>query len=89
MKFKKTLITLLLFVSAIILGEFIGRMSGDISALSWLSYAVSFGVPVTQPFVLDLSVLKLALGFYLTINVAQIILLVFSIFLYKPLLKKL
>lgn len=89
MKLKKTLITLLLFVSAILLGDFVGRMVGGISALSWLGYTLSFGVPVSQPFVLDLSVLKLALGLYLTINVAQIILLVFAIFLYKPLLKKL
>ena len=89
MKFKKALITLLLFVSAIILGQFIGKMCTDISALSWLSYAVSFGFPVSQPFVLDLSVLQLALGFYVSINVAQITLFVLALFLYKPLLKRL
>ncbi len=89
MKAKRFLITLFLFLGAILLGDFVGRMCEGISALSWLAHAISVGIPVSSPFILDLSVLSLALGLYLTVNVAQIILLTVAVFLYKPLLKKL
>ncbi len=89
MKTKRILIGLLLLVSAVLLGEFAGRIFEDISALSWLAYTISVGIPATQPFVLDLSVLSIAFGAYLSINIAQIILLVVALFLYKPLLKRL
>ncbi|MFA9380109.1 MAG: DUF4321 domain-containing protein [Acetanaerobacterium sp.] len=89
MKAKKTFIALLLLLSAVLLGDFVGRLCEGISALTWLSYTISVGVPVSQPFVLDLSVLTFAFGLYLTINIAQIFLLIMALFLYRPLLKKL
>jgi hypothetical protein len=89
MKAKRIFIGLLLFLCAVLLGEFTGRLVEGISALSWLAYTISVGIPVSQPFVLDLSVISIALGAYLTINIAQIIFLVIALFLYKPLLKRL
>lgn len=89
MKAKRFFIGILLFLGAVLLGQFVSRIFEDVSALSWLSYTVSVGIPSSQPFVLDLSVLSLALGCYLTINIAQIILLILAVFLYHPLLKRL
>lgn len=89
MKAKRIFIALLLFLCAVLLGDFAGRVFEGISALSWLAYTVSVGIPVSQPFILDLSVVSVALGLTLSINIAQIILLVTALFLYKPLLKRL
>lgn len=89
MRFRKVIVTIVLFVGAIVFGWLIGSMCSEVAPLSWLGYSVGFGIPSSNPFVLDIAILQLTLGFYVSINVAQIILLTIAIFMYKPMLKKL
>ena len=56
-------------------------LASSVSWLWWLSYEQEFGLQT--PLVLDLSVLKLTFGLMFKINIASIIGMVLSIFIYK------
>ena len=51
--------------------------------LSWLAYYSSIGFNPENPFVLDLSVIRLTFGFSMGISVAQIITIALAIFCYN------
>ena len=59
----------------------LGRLASSVSWLWWLSYEQEFGLQT--PLVLDLNVLKLTFGLMFKINIASIIGMVLSIFIYK------
>ena len=84
MKFKRNLVFALLVIAAIVLGSIIGDMFSGVDGLSWLNYGLSFGINSGSPFVLDLYVLTLTFGLALSINLAQIILIVVAFLIYKP-----
>ena len=72
-----------LIIAGIVVGGLIAAAAKNVSPLSWLAYAKTFGLSVNRPLVLDLSVLRLALGFELTINVAQALCVVGAVLLYR------
>lgn len=74
---------LLILLSGIVLGGFLGHLCRDISWLSWLSYGQTFGL--SSPVVLDLGVLVLTFGLTITINIASILGIVLGIVIYKKL----
>ena len=55
----------------IVIGMMLAGVTKNISALSWLSFGLSFGM--SSPLVLDLSLLKLTFGLAVDLNVATII----------------
>lgn len=63
-------ILLLLILSGLVIGGFIGSMATGIRALSWLNYGDTFGL--TEPFVLDLGVLIITFGLKIKITIASI-----------------
>lgn len=71
----------LMLLAGIVLGGFIGMLSQNIPALSWLAYGQSFGLD--EPIVLNLGVLILTFGLSIKITIASIIGVVLSIIIYR------
>ena len=80
-KEKNFWILLVFILSGLVIGGLLGKLAGSISWLWWLSYEQGFGLE--SPIVLDLSVIKLTFGLMFKINVASIIGMILSIFIYK------
>ena len=62
---------LLILLSGIVLGGFIGHLCRNISWLSWLAYGQTFGL--SKPVVLDLGIFVITFGLTISINIASII----------------
>ena len=61
-------ILVLLMLAGVVLGGFIAKLVGGVSALSWLAYGNSFGL--SSPLMLDLGVLTLQFGLPLRVSSA-------------------
>ncbi|MBP1550230.1 MAG: DUF4321 domain-containing protein [Oscillospiraceae bacterium] len=81
--FKKTIAFLVFLLAGIILGTILGRLCEGVSFLSWLAYSLSVGLDTASPLVLDLIVFKVAFGFSLTVNTAQIICIIAALLIYN------
>lgn len=86
---KRTIAFLFFLLAGIVLGTVIARLCADVSFLSWLAYSMSVGLDTASPLVLDLIVFKLAFGFYLTVNPAQIICIIIALIVYNKTCKNL
>lgn len=81
-KSVKTKWALFLFVLAgIFIGGLIGDYLGNMPYLGWLKIGTSFGID--PPFVLDLEVLKLSVGIIINFNIASLIGIAVSLFIFK------
>ncbi len=81
-KGNKTTWTLFLFVLAgIVVGGALGSYLGVYKYFDWLAFGSSFGL--SEPFVLDLVVIKISFGLMLNINVASLIGIALAIFIYR------
>ena len=80
---KNFWVLLLLVLSGIVLGGFIGtgEMAAGISGLSWLNFGQSFGL--TSPLVLDLGILQITFGLSIRITMASIIGVALSLLIYR------
>ncbi|MBQ9280291.1 MAG: DUF4321 domain-containing protein [Clostridia bacterium] len=81
MRDKRFWIFLIFIFAGIILGGLLGELASHVSALSWLAYGKTFGL--TEPVVLDLSVLELTFKIVFQLNVASIIGIIVAIIIYK------
>lgn len=78
---KNIWILLVFLLAGLVVGGLLGKLAASVPWLWWLSYEQQFGLET--PFILDLSVLKITFGLMVKINVASIIGMVLSIFIYK------
>ena len=78
---KNFWVLLLLVLSGIVLGGFIGTMTQGVSWLSWLNFGQSFGL--TSPLVLDLGILQITFGLSIRITMASIIGVALSLLIYR------
>lgn len=82
MKNKYNIVFLLVLISGLIIGSFLGTLSTKAPEwLSWLNYGKTIGL--TQPFVLDLSFVYLQFGFHLNFTIAGIIGMLIAGIIYK------
>jgi hypothetical protein len=81
MREKGFWIFMILIFSGIILGGLLGQIATQVEFLKWLGYGESFGL--TEPFILDLSILKLSFSIMFDLNVASIIGILLAIFIYR------
>ena len=72
---------LIVIVIGVVFGEIITYLTSGVDALQWLSIGYRFGL--TSPLVLDLNILSLTFGIVINVNVASIIGMVISAFIYK------
>ena len=78
---KNTWIVILFIFAGLVIGGLLGQVASQVDWLSWLAYGQTFGID--NPFVLNMNVLTLTFAFALHINIASIIGMAISIFLYR------
>ena len=83
MKSKNGWVLLIMLLSGIVLGGFIGMLTANVSGLSWLNYGQSFGLE--SPVVLNLGLLVLTFGLTIQISIASIIGVLLAIIVYRKL----
>ena len=83
MKAKNGWVLLIMLLSGIVLGGFIGMLTANVSGLSWLNYGQSFGLQ--SPITLDMGLMELTFGLSIHISIASIIGVIISMFIYSRL----
>ena len=83
MKAKNGWVLLIMLLSGIVLGGFIGMLTAKVSGLSWLNYGQSFGLQ--NPITLDMGLMVLTFGLSIRISIASIIGVVLAIIIYREL----
>ena len=83
MRSKNGWVLLVMVLSGVVLGGFIGMLTAKVSGLNWLNYGQSFGIET--PIVLDLGLLVLTFGLTIHISIASIIGVVLAIIIYRKL----
>lgn len=78
---KNFWILLLLLLSGIVLGGFIGDMASGIPWLSWLNFGQAFGL--NDPLVLNFGVLIITFGLSIKITMASIIGVALALLIYR------
>ncbi|HIT42650.1 MAG TPA: DUF4321 domain-containing protein [Candidatus Caccovicinus merdipullorum] len=81
MKNKNVWVLLILLLTGVVLGGFIGNVTEGIPALSWLSFGESFGL--NTPLVLDFGILVVTFGLSIRITMAGIIGVVLALLVYR------
>lgn len=81
MRSKNFWILLILLLSGIVLGGFLGSLAEGISWLSWLNFGQSFGL--NSPLVLDFGVLVITFGLTIKITLASIIGVALALIIYR------
>lgn len=79
---KRTVAFLFFLLAGVVLGTVIANLCSGVPFLSWLAYNLSVGIDTGSPLVLDLIVFKLAFGFTLNVNAAQIICVIIALIVY-------
>lgn len=80
-KSKNAWALLLLVLAGVVLGGFIGELTQNVDALSWLSYGKTFGLEA--PVILNLGIIVLTFGLQIKITIAGIIGILLAILIYK------
>lgn len=81
MRSKSSWTLLLLLLSGIVLGGFIGEMVAGVPGFSWLNYGESFGL--NTPLVLNFGILVITFGLTIRITMASIIGVILAILVYR------
>lgn len=89
MKLQRTLVFLFFLLAGIIVGALLASVGEAVPFLGWLAYGKTIGLSTANPMLLDLSMLKVAFGFEIGINVAQIITITIALLVYRNVAQKL
>ena len=81
MREKNIWILMIFILSGLVIGGLLGNLASEVDFLWWLGYGESFGL--TSPVELDLNIIQLTFSIYFKINIASIIGLIISVFIYK------
>ena len=79
-----TVIKIITICAGIILGGYLGELALSVPALKFLAVGKELGI--TNPFVLDLSIIKLTFAFTVKLNIAGILGFIVSLFVVKKVL---
>ena len=80
-KDKNIWILLIFILSGLVVGGLLGELATKISWLWWLGYGPEFGL--SSPVTLDINILKVTFSVIFRINIASIIGMAISIFIYR------
>ena len=81
MKSRCSWICILFILAGLVIGSLIGSLAANVDFLWWLSYGQEFGL--SQPLTLDLQVVKLTFAITFKINIASILGVIISMFIYR------
>lgn len=74
-------VCVLFILAGLVIGGLIGDLTSGIDFLWWLSYGQEFGL--SSPLILDLGVVKLTFAIMFKINIASIVGVIISMFIYR------
>ena len=77
----KAWICILFILAGLEIGGLIGQLTEGVDFLWWLSYGQEFGL--SSPLILDLGIIKLTFAVMFKINIASILGVIISIFIYR------
>lgn len=80
-KDKNIWILMIFILSGLVVGGLLGELARQVNWLWWLGYGQEFGL--TSPVTLDISILKISFSVIFKINIASIIGMAISIFIYR------
>ena len=80
-KEKNIWILMVFLLSGLVIGGLLGELASKVDWLWWLSYGQNFGL--ATPIELDLNVIAITFGLMFKINIASIIGMAISIFIYR------
>ena len=80
---KKTFLFLFYLLAGIIRGSLLASVCVRIPGLAWLGYSNTIGFAENAPAVLNLLIIRITLGFSMSVSVAQIITIALAMFLYS------
>lgn len=80
-KDKNIWILLIFILSGLVVGGLLGELAKQVNWLWWLGYGQEFGL--TSPVTLDINILKISFSVVFKINIASIIGMAISIFIYR------
>lgn len=80
MRSKNAWALVLMLLSGIVLGGFIGEMTAGIPGLSWLNFGQSFGLK--DPVILNFGILVITFGLSIRITMASIVGVIIAILTY-------
>ena len=83
MGYKNFWVLLVLLLSGIVLGSFIGDVAQNIPGFSWLNFGQSFGFD--SPLVVNLGVIVITFGLTIRITMASIIGVALALIIYRML----
>ncbi len=78
---KNIWILIVFILAGIVVGGLLGELASGVDFLWWLGYGESFGL--TEPVVLDLSIITLTIGIQIKINIASILGMAIALFIYR------
>ncbi len=78
---KENIIFLLIIISGLIIGSYLGSIAVVIPWLNWLNYGKTIGL--TQPFVLDLGFIYLQFALHISFTIAGIMGMVIASVIFK------
>jgi len=78
---KSIWILVVFILSGLVIGGLLGQLASQVDFLGWLSYGEEFGL--TNPIVLDLSIIQFTFALQLNINISSIIGMGIAIFIYR------
>ena len=81
MRGKGAWVCILFILAGLVIGGLIGNLTSGVDFLWWLSYGQDFGI--ANPLILDLQVVKLTFAIVFKINIASIIGVIISLFIYR------
>ena len=80
---KNIWILLVFLLAGLVIGGLIGQLTEGVDFLWWLSYGQEFGLSLDAPLTLDLGIIKLTFAMMFKINIASILGVIISIFIYR------
>ena len=81
MKGKVTWVCIIFILAGLVIGGLIGELTSGVNFLWWLSYGQEFGL--SEPLKLDLGVITLKFAIMFKINIARILGVIISMFIYR------
>ena len=80
-KDKNIWVLLIFILAGVVVGGLLGELASRVDFLWWLGYGNRFGL--SEPLVLDLSIIKITFALVIKVNIASIIGVLLAILIYR------
>jgi hypothetical protein len=85
MKGKNTLILIFMLLAGFVIGGLIAQVTSNIFFLKWLSFSMPIAINNGNPVSIDLVLFRISFGFYMKINVSEVVCIIIALLLHRRL----